>query len=120
MEIIYIAGFLIWIIVMLKLIPINMWIVARMSGVKVKLSTLTTMNLRKVPLPLVIKPLIKAHKAGLDLSVQQLENHYLAGGNVNRVVNTLIKVRTIDVNLSFHDIAMLDLADDDIFKKFKD
>ncbi len=51
---------------------------------------LVGMRLRRVPPSRIVHPLIKATKAGLELTTNQLEAHFLAGGNVDRVVNALI------------------------------
>src|SRR5699024_1358116 len=59
------------------------------------------MRLRRVIPSRVINPLIKAYKAGLDVSTNQLESHYLAGGNVDRVVNALIAAHRANITLSF-------------------
>lgn len=67
-----------------------MWISAYFSGVKVGLGTLIGMRLRRVSPRQIIQLLIKATKTGLDLTTDQLEAHYLAGGNVNRVIDALI------------------------------
>ena len=59
------------------------------------------MRLRRVIPCRVVNPLIKAHKAGLDVTINQLESHYLAGGNVDRVVNALIAAQRANIELSF-------------------
>src|SRR5699024_12215476 len=58
----------------------------------------------------VINPLIKAYKAGLDITTNQLESHYLAGGNVDRVVNALIAAHRANISLPFERGAAIDLA----------
>jgi len=68
-----------------------LWISAYFSGVKVGLGTLIGMRLRRVSPRQIIQPLIKATKTGLDLTTDQLEAHYLAGGNVNRVIGAVAK-----------------------------
>jgi uncharacterized protein YqfA (UPF0365 family) len=68
------------------------------------------MRLRRVPPSLIVKPRISAVKAGLNLSVDQLEAHYLAGGNVERVVNALISADKANIALNFSRAAAIDLA----------
>ena len=63
-------------------IPLRLWIAALASGVRVGIITLIGMRLRRVVPARVVEPLIKATKAGLNLNVNALEGHYLAGGNV--------------------------------------
>jgi len=65
-----------------------LWISAYFSGVKVGLGTLIGMRLRRVSPRQIIQPLIKT---GLDVTTDELEAHYLAGGNVNRVIGAVAK-----------------------------
>ncbi|HAA34290.1 MAG TPA: hypothetical protein DCD97_03140, partial [Firmicutes bacterium] len=76
--------------VILSFIPLRLWIAALAAGVRIGIITLIGMRLRRVIPARVVEPLIKATKAGLQLNVNKLEGHYLAGGNVDRVVNALI------------------------------
>src|SRR2546429_8366682 len=69
---------------------INIWIQARMTGAPVSFLTLLSMRLRRVPIGLVVQSRITAVKAGIPLTTDQLEAHYLAGGDVNQVVRALI------------------------------
>jgi uncharacterized protein YqfA (UPF0365 family) len=75
---------------LLSFIPVRLWIEALAAGVPIGLFTLVGMRLRKVNPAAVVRPLVNATKAGLKLSVDLLEAHYLAGGNVDRVVKALI------------------------------
>ena len=68
-------------------VPVGLWITAFFSGIKIKISTLIGMRLRRVAPSRFVNPLIKATKAGLDIDINELEAHYLAGGNVNIVVD---------------------------------
>lgn len=77
-------------------VPIALWISALAAGVRISIFTLIGMRLRRVIPSRVVNPLIKAHKAGLDVTTNQLESHYLAGGNVDRVVNALIAAERAD------------------------
>ncbi|MCO6063060.1 flotillin-like FloA family protein, partial [Pseudomonas sp. MOB-449] len=77
-------------------VPIGLWISALAAGVHVGIGTLVGMRLRRVSPRKVIAPLIKAHKAGLALTTNQLESHYLAGGNVDRVVDANIAAQRAD------------------------
>ena len=82
-------------------VPVGLWIAAIASGVPVKLLSLVGMRLRKVRPASIILPLISATKAGLRLDTNGLEAHYLAGGNVERVVNALISADKANIELSF-------------------
>ena len=88
--------------------------ISNSAGVKVGIGTLVGMRLRRVSPRKVIGPLIKAHKAGLNLTTNQLESHYLAGGNVDRVVDANIAQRA-DINLPFERGA-IDLAGRDVLE----
>jgi uncharacterized protein YqfA (UPF0365 family) len=68
------------------------------------------MRLRRVPPAQIVLPMIKAVKAGLDVTVNKMEAHYLAGGNVDRVVNALIAAHRADIALTFERAAAIDLA----------
>ncbi|RMF88754.1 MAG: UPF0365 family protein [Nitrospinota bacterium] len=103
----------------LYFIPIGLWISAFFSGVSVSLFTLIGMRLRKVNPHAVIRPLISATKAGLDLEVDKLEAHYLAGGNVQQVVNALISADKADIDLSFQRATAIDLAGRDVLEAVK-
>ena len=93
-------------LVLFSFVPVGLWISAIAAGVKVGIGTLVGMRLRRVSPRKVIGPLIKAHKAGLNLTTNQLESHYLAGGNVDRVVDANIAQRA-DINLPFERGALL-------------
>jgi len=110
LPIIVIALILIAIVVLFTLVPVMLWISALAAGVRIGLLTLVGMRLRRVIPSRVIKPLIKAYKAGLNVSTNQLESHYLAGGNVDRVVNALIAAHRANIELSFERCAAIDLA----------
>jgi uncharacterized protein YqfA (UPF0365 family) len=97
-------------VVILYLVPLPLWIAAWASGVYVGLFTLVGMRLRRVPPATIITARISAVKAGLDLSVDDLEAHYLAGGNVVRVVNAMISADKANIPLPFNRAAAIDLA----------
>src|SRR5699024_11418199 len=64
-------------------------------------STLIGMRLRRVATDRIVRPMIKATKAGLKLSINELEAHLLAGGNVNTVVDALIAAQRANIELPF-------------------
>lgn len=100
-------------------VPIGLWIAARFSGVYVSLTQLIAMRLRKVPPTRIVNPLINSTKAGLDLSRNELEAHYLAGGSVEQVVNALISADKANIDLDFKTAAAIDLAGRDVFDAVK-
>ena len=97
-------------LVLLNFVPVGLWISALASGVQVGIVTLIGMRLRRVPPAKIILPLIKAVKAGLNVSVDKLEAHFLAGGNVDRVIDALIAAQRAEIGLSFERAAAIDLA----------
>lgn len=95
-------------------IPVGLWISSMAANVKVSVFNLIGMKLRRVTPSRVVFPLIKATKAGLALSVNELEAHYLAGGNIDGVVNALIASERAGIELSFEKAAAIDLAGRDV------
>ncbi len=119
----FIAVFLIIVAVIVFLsfffsfVPVGLWISAGAAGVKVGIMTLVGMRLRRVIPSRIVNPLVKAYKAGLnELKIDQLEAHYLAGGNVDRVVNALIAAQRADIPLEFERAAAIDLAGRDVLE----
>lgn len=100
----------------LYFVPLNLWITARFSGVKVGLFELVFMRIRKVPPRVIVDSLITSTKAGLDLTTRDLETHYLAGGNVRSVIKALISADKANIALSFKQAAAIDLAGRDVFE----
>lgn len=97
-------------IVFFTFIPIGLWVTAFFSGVRIKLTTLVGMRLRRVVPSRIVNPLIKATKAGLDLNIEEMEAHYLAGGNINTLVDALIAAQRANIPLIFERAAAIDLA----------
>lgn len=94
----------------LNFIPVGLWISAFAAGVKIGIFNLIGMRLRRVVPSQIVIPLIKATKAGLNVSSNKLEAHFLAGGNVDRVVNSLIAAQRANIPLEFERAAAIDLA----------
>lgn len=114
MELFLTGGLAILIIILLivffTFVPVGLWITAFFSGVRVKISTLIGMRLRRVVPSKIVNPMIKATKGGLDLNIDELEAHYLAGGNVNTLVDALIAAQRANIPLIFERAAAIDLA----------
>jgi uncharacterized protein YqfA (UPF0365 family) len=91
-------------------VPVGLWITAFFSGVKVGISNLIGMRLRRVVPSRIVNPMIKATKAGLSININELEAHYLAGGNVNVLVDALIAAQRAEIPLEFERAAAIDLA----------
>jgi len=114
-----ILAVIIFLLLFFNFIPVGLWISAFAAGVRVGIFTLVGMRLRRVIPGRIILPLIKARKAGLDISVNQLEAHYLAGGNVDKVVNALIAAYRANMDLQFVRAAAIDLAGRDVLEAVK-
>ncbi|GEN46502.1 flotillin-like protein FloA [Alkalibacillus haloalkaliphilus] len=115
-PLIIVAVLVIGIAILFTFVPVMLWISALAAGVRISIFTLVGMRLRRVVPKMVINPLIKAHKAGLAVNTNQLESHYLAGGNVDRVVNALIAAQRANIELSFERCAAIDLAGRDVLE----
>jgi uncharacterized protein YqfA (UPF0365 family) len=102
--------------IILYFVPVNLWITARFSGVKVGLFDLVFMRIRKVPPRVIVDSLITATKAGLNITPNDLETHYLAGGNVPNVIRALISADKANISLSFKQATAIDLAGRDVFQ----
>lgn len=113
------AAVLVVLFVGLYLIPVPLWIAAWASGAYVGLSTLIGMRFRRVPPSVIVTGRISAVKAGLDISTNDLEAHYLAGGNVERVVKALISADKANINLPLKRAAAIDLAGRDVLEAVK-
>lgn len=100
----------------LHFVPIGLWISAMAAGVSVGIINLIGMRLRRVVPSKIILPLVKANKAGLDVNANQLEAHYLAGGDVDRVVDALIAAHRATMALTFERAAAIDLAGRDVLE----
>ena len=121
MEAIIGSGFIVVIVIVaimlfLHFVPIGLWISALASNVHVGIFTLVGMRMRRVPPQKIVLPLIKANKAGLNVNVNQLEAHYLAGGNVDKVVDALIAAHRAQIPLPFERSAAIDLAGRDVLE----
>lgn len=108
------AGIALVIIILVMLfftfVPVGLWVTAFFSGVKIKMTTLIGMRLRRVAPSRIVNPMIKATKAGLTIDIDELEAHFLAGGNINTLVDALIAAQRANIPLEFERAAAIDLA----------
>lgn len=122
MPTVYIVVFsliILFFLLLFTFVPIGLFISAFAANVKVSIFDLIGMRLRRVVPNKIVLPLIKATKAGIDVNVNQLEAHYLAGGNVNKVVDSLIAAHRADFSLPFERAAAIDLAGRDVLEAVK-
>ena len=107
---------LIAVFIFFQFVPVGLWISALAAGVTISIFNLVGMRLRRVPPDKIVLPLIKANKAGLDVNSNQLEAHYLAGGNVDRVIDALIAAHRAEIPLTFERSCAIDLAGRDVLE----
>ncbi len=124
MEVLFLVLVLLGIIIFLSLftyfVPIGLWITAYFAGVRVAIfKDLVGMRLRKVPPRQIVGPKISATKAGLDVGLDRMEAHFLAGGNVNLVILALISADKANIDLSFERATAIDLAGRDVLDAVK-
>ena len=110
---------IIFLIIFLSMVPMGLWISSIASGVKIGIFDLIGMKLRRVKPQKIIYALIKSTKAGLNLKSNQLESHFLAGGDVDGVINALIAAQRAGMELSFEKASAIDLAGRDVFEAVK-
>ena len=89
---------------------INTWLKALLAGAPVGMLTLIAMRLRGVPYGMIVDSRIMAVKAGLDLTINQLEEHYLAEGHLIPTIQALIASEKSGMNLSWKQACAIDLA----------
>lgn len=115
-PVVFIIAAIVIVSLFLHFVPVGLWISARAAGVNVGIFNLIGMRLRRVVPSKIILPLVKANKAGLDVNANQLEAHYLAGGDVDRVVDALIAAHRATMSLTFERAAAIDLAGRDVLE----
>lgn len=102
-----------------RFFPVGLWFSAMASGVRVRISILIGMRFRRIAPGDVVRPLIKATKAGLNIDINEMEAHMLAGGHLNRVVDALIAAQAANIDLSFENCRAIDLAGRDVLEAVK-
>ncbi len=109
-----IIGGVILLFLFLYFVPVGLWITAVFSNVRISIFDLITMRLRKVPPSVVVNALINSTKAGLFVTKNEIETHYLAGGHVNNVMKAMISADKASIPLSFKMATAIDLAGRDV------
>ncbi len=103
-------------VVFLWFFPVTLWFQALISGVRISLIQLVLMRWRGVSPNTIVMAMVTGTKAGLKLYANELEAHYLAKGNVTKVVNALISADKANIFLDFKMAAAIDLAGRDVFE----
>ncbi|MBR6293242.1 MAG: flotillin-like protein FloA [Lachnospiraceae bacterium] len=118
-TIIIAAIVLVAVLVFFAVVPVGLWISAIASGVKISIFSLIGMKIRRVSPRKIVAPMIKATKAGIKVRSNELEAHFLAGGNVDSVVNALIAAERAGMDLSLEKASAIDLAGRNVFEAVK-
>ena len=112
-----IIGGIIFLVLFFHYVPFFLWLSAKVSGVNISLVQLFLMRIRNVPPYIIVPGLIEAHKAGLsNITRDELEAHYLAGGHVEKVVHALVSASKANIELPFQMATAIDLAGRDVFE----
>lgn len=111
------GGVIIFLVIFFHYVPFFLWLSAKVSGVKISLIQLFLMRIRNVPPYVIVPAMIEAHKAGLsNITRDDLEAHYMAGGHVEKVVHALVSASKANIELSFKMATSIDLAGRDVFE----
>jgi uncharacterized protein YqfA (UPF0365 family) len=110
-----VGGFVL-IILLFYMVPLGLWFSAQFSGVRISLLQLIAMRIRKVPPSIIVNAMINSTKAGLKITRDELEAHYLAGGHVQKVISALISADKANIPLDFKAATAIDLAGRDVFQ----
>ena len=104
------------IIVFLCMVPIRLWFRAMVSHAHVPMGKLIGMKLRKVDVSKIVLTYITAKKAGLTITLDELETHYMANGDIERVVKALVSAHSANMDLSVQTAKAIDLAGRDVYQ----
>jgi len=113
--IVLIVGVLFGVFFFLYFVPVNLWITAVFSGVRISIIDLVLLRIRKVPPSTIVNALIISNKAGINITLNDIETHYMAGGNVMNVIKALISADRANIQLDFKMATAIDLAGRDVF-----
>ncbi len=107
------------IVIILILVPFKLWFRAFVSGAHISMIKLISMKFRKTDCQLIVSNYITAKKAGLKITVNELETHYMAGGNVENVVKALVAAFSANIDLTVQKAKAIDLAGRDVYEAVK-
>ena len=110
---------LILIAILFGVLPIKIWFRSLVSGVKISMAKLIGMKWRGIKVTPLVDAYISAKKAGLDISIDELESHVLARGDVIKVVNALISAHSANMELAAETARAIDLAGRDVLNAVK-
>ena len=114
---ILVGGGIVFLFIFFHYVPFFLWLSAKVSGVDISLVQLFLMRIRNVPPHIIVPAMIEAHKAGLsNITRDELEAHYMAGGHVERVVHALVSASKANIELTFQMATGIDFAGRDVFE----
>src|ERR1700761_550397 len=96
--------------VFLYYFPVGLWIRTIAAGVPLGIIALVRMRLIGIPPSIIVTNYVRARKAGLNLTVDQMQSHFLAGGNVENVTLAMIAAQRAQIPLEWQRAAAIDLA----------
>jgi uncharacterized protein YqfA (UPF0365 family) len=102
--------------ILMYFVPVGLWISANVSGVRVTILELIGMRIRRIPVSVIVNSLVTARKAGLNVTSNDLQTHFMAGGNVPNVIRALISADKANISLTFKQATAIDLAGRDVFE----
>lgn len=106
-------------LLLLFFVPIGTWFRALISKAHVSMGQLVGMKLRKIKFKMIVEAYIRAKKAGLEIHVDELETHIMAGGNVLNIVDALISAHSANIELTLQTAKAIDLAGRDVLNAVK-
>lgn len=109
----------VFLIVLLCIVPLRLWFRALVSGSHVSMGRLIGMKVRKVKMNDIVLSYISARKAGLKIDIDELETHYMAGGNVEKVVKAMISAHSANIDISIQTAKAIDLAGRDVYEAIR-
>ncbi len=96
------------------IVPVSTWFRALVSGAPISMGKLVGMRLRKIKISMIVEAYITGKKAGLNINITELETHYMAKGDVVKVVNALISAHSANIELPTKTAMAIDLAGRDV------
>jgi uncharacterized protein YqfA (UPF0365 family) len=107
------------VIAFFALVPISLWFRALVSGAPISMGRLVGMRLRKIKIAMIVEAYITGKKAGLNIDITELETHYMAKGDVIKVINALISAHSANIELKTRTAMAIDLAGRDVLNAVK-
>lgn len=118
-ALIVVGAVVLLLILLFIFIPIGTWFRAIISKAPISMGQLIGMKLRRINYTMIVEAYIRAKKAGLNIKVNELETHAMAGGNVLNIVDALIMAHSANITLTLGTAKAIDLAGRDVLNAVK-